>query len=153
MKQLIYGLSLTALLGITSIVSLPETASAQANRKCAAAISRAKAKIKSVRNVRIPEVRSFDISDQYISFPSRRPRGYLFAIDGKGASTIIASSNFLIAISQNIINNCQSVSLVWFGYYSSDVIDVYGLMPNGKVKAFERDFSPKGKLRWGYQNP
>jgi hypothetical protein len=154
MKQLIYGLSLTALLGITSIVSLPETVYAQTNRRCAVAISRAKNKILSVRNVRIPSVKNFDISDRYINFPSSRTRGYFFAINGGGSRTIINSTKLLSGITQNIINNCQSVSLVSFGEYATEENLSFGLMPNGEIKEFECDYpnSETGKVNWGYIN-
>jgi hypothetical protein len=154
MKQLLYGLSLTAILGMTSIVSLPETTSAQTNRKCSAAISRAKAKISSIRRARLREVRSFDISEEYINFPSGRPLAYSFGIvgveDRPGRPSPIPA-RFFTETSQDIINNCKSVSLVQFGEYQTDLIIRFGLMRNGKVKHFKCDDSRPERLNWGYQ--
>ena len=148
MKQLLYGLSLTALLGVTSIVSLPETISAQTNRQCSAAISRAKAKIRAVRNTSV-RVEKDDISRSYNDFPAGRPLAYAFLIKGEGRYTVLNSTKFLTQISQNIINNCQFVSLVVFAWDNTgDPGANFGLMPDGKVKLFE--CTSRENVGWGY---
>ncbi|PSB01105.1 hypothetical protein C7B64_20010 [Merismopedia glauca CCAP 1448/3] len=92
-----------------------------------------------------------DISSGYTDFPAGRPLEYSFFIAGEGWNNILSSFKLLTAISQNMINNCQSVSLVTFGpdvNTDAPIFDSFGLMPNGKVKLFE--CTSREDVGWGY---
>ena len=84
-----------------------------------------------------------------------RPNEYEFGLRGD----VLRSPETLNTLATQIINNCDSVSSVSFGAWQTDWIQIYGLMPNGKVSMFECPLppgsSPPGpeddryKLVWG----
>ena len=91
---------------------------------------------------------NYKISNLYIDFPSGRPQAYSFTINGKGAANLTSSTNLLTGISQNIISNCQSVSLVRFWRHNTYEEPTFGMMSDGKIKEF-RECGNGGGVRIG----
>ena len=151
MRQLI-ATGITAL-NTFAILNLPTLARAEDNHSCIVAINNAQKQIEAGRPLKVT-IRTFDISKGYPDHPKNRPNSYVFAMKGEGASTVIRSPKFMKAITTNVIQNCGSVSIVRIAVWESDNVATFGLLPGGKVDAFqcvESQGRNSPKLSWGQE--
>jgi hypothetical protein len=119
-------------------------------RQCLRAVATAQKKVGQVKQVRVLQPQKINISGIYQDFPSGRPDQYQFRLVGKGVATVLYSPKFMQAISQDLISQCTTVSLVTFGEYQTDWYLSFGLMANNKLEAFQC-VEPGVKLKWGEQ--
>ncbi|MDJ0724203.1 MAG: hypothetical protein QNJ38_03740 [Prochloraceae cyanobacterium] len=104
------------------------------------------------------KVESSEILNQnYPYHPKGRPNNYKLVISGDEANAVMNNDILLNSLATQIINNCDSISLVRFNLYFTGYILEYGLMPDGTVKKFQ---CPAGfkigepyprPLEWGEQ--
>lgn len=80
-----------------------------------------------------------NITKEYLGqMPRNRPWSYTYSFEGESNSIerVFASPRFMNVISSRIIQNCSSVSLVFFNRYASGRYVAYGLIQNEGVKKF-----------------
>ena len=137
---------------ILVVLSLPSSLRAEEPKNCRSAIDNAQKQIKAGRPLKVT-IRTFDISKSYPDYPKNRPTSYMFSMKGQGTSTVMRSPKFMKAIATNVIQNCGSVSIVRIAVWETDDVATFGLLPGGKVDAFEclqpdRD-AFDSRLAWG----
>lgn len=120
-------------------------------RECQSEIEAAAKMIEDGRNVRVLDVTQRDFSDRYSEgYPSEASFSLDFRMEGRAAADIMHSPQFMNNISANIIESCQSVSLVEFSVSQTDWASVYGLI-DGSVLPFScigsGDYT--GEISWG----
>ncbi|MGL5794777.1 MAG: hypothetical protein ACRC2R_09205 [Xenococcaceae cyanobacterium] len=119
-------------------------------RKCRAAIIAAKNRIENGRQIKIVYFDRRNLSSTYPDYPKNRPYQYVFGMEGAATNSIMNSSVLVKSVATQIINSCNSVSLVSFGPYATGWQETNGLMPDGSVKSFGcNDFNEY--LKWGKQ--
>jgi len=137
MRQLTAGfLSLTALLGLTIPVQAQEMAAPPVTPSCNAALATAQKRIETGGEIEVRVHRS-DVSASYTDYPLNRPAEYTFAFQGTAELTIINSPKFMTALATDVVQACETVSLVTFTVAGTDYMHLLGLMPGGEVKAFD----------------
>lgn len=120
-----------------SLIALPLQAQSVSKRSdCTATVASVQKYITNGRNVEVT-VDISDISSEYSDYPDNRPYKYLFVLQGKASDSILNSPKFMKIIATKIISNCESVSLVQFIEYRTDVFMSIGLMPRGNIEYFE----------------
>jgi hypothetical protein len=125
-------------------------------KECDRAVAAAKSKLQKINKLQFLAVRQFKLSQSGASDrPPNRPLMYSIVLDGRGGESIMYSPKMMQNISAELIFRCQSVAAVSFGMKDSDWTQMFGLMNNGKVQAFECVDLPKEKynreLAWGTQ--
>lgn len=156
------------LFSLVNITTLPTTVKAQvpfysSNVECNKAVANAKSRLRKIPNVLIEDTYTKNLNQLYSDFPKKRPIEYIFYLTGTkrkgrivetGINKVTYSEQFMKNISQDIISKCGSVGAVSFGTVLAPGCGItFGLMPNGKIKAFEYvdeyvDF-PSRPLKWG----
>jgi len=122
--------------------------------KCAAALRVATNKITRGRNIKVGKIlKKNDIPYTYKDYPKNRPFSYDITLHS--GTSIYELNKLLQPISTDIIQNCNSVSIVSFNDGNESSV-TFGLMKGGIVEKFKQecsevfgDISPK-KLPWGY---
>jgi hypothetical protein len=125
-------------------------------KECDRAVAAAKSKLQKINKLQFLAVRQLNLSQSSGSDrPPNRPLMYSIILDGYGGESIMYSPKMMQNISTELIYRCQSVAAVLFGMKDSDWTQMFGLMNNGKVQAFECVDLPKEKynreLAWGTQ--
>jgi hypothetical protein len=125
-------------------------------KECDRAVAAAKSKLQKINKLQFLAVRQLKLSPSGASDrPPNRPLMYSIVLDGRGGESIMYSPKMMQNISTELIFRCQSVSAVSFGMKNSDWTQMFGLMNNGKVQAFECVDLPREKynreLVWGTQ--
>ena len=100
--------------------------------ECSEAIASVEQQLQTVHQTTI-ELSQMNDNNASITPFEDRPNQYKFGLRG----SVLQSPETLNTLATQIINNCNSVSSVSFGAWQSDMIQIYGLMPDGKVKVFE----------------
>ncbi|MFK0735602.1 MAG: hypothetical protein ACFKPT_05050 [Gloeotrichia echinulata GP01] len=148
-------------LSLVNILTCPTTVNAQTQTTvCRGAIANAKTRVQRIPNVLIEQVWTRNNNELYSNVPTGRPLEYIFYLTGPkrngliveaGIKKIENSPQFIKGISQEIINNCSSVSSVSFGSVLAPGCSItFGLMSDGAVKAFQDvDASDGRQLKWG----
>jgi hypothetical protein len=121
-----------AMLSASPATAQPSLSSAT----CSIALRDAQNRITQGRNVRTVAY-EVDMTGWYTNAPAERPDGYIFALGGPAAESILNSTQFMQAISADIIGRCPSVSLVKFTLEDTDWVVAYGLTALGRVSLFE----------------
>ncbi|MFM7369497.1 MAG: hypothetical protein ACKO2Z_17255 [Sphaerospermopsis kisseleviana] len=148
-------------LTITNIMLLFSSSAQAQNRKpsveCNAALQRTKKQIQKNRKVKVVYTSQENISQHYKhdkNYPKNRPISYGFALTSPATLSVLNSDKFLTRIAKDIIDNCSSISIVYFGEYQTDHFESYGLLENNDVGRFkcilESDPRARKKLDWGY---
>ncbi|WP_019504869.1 hypothetical protein [Pleurocapsa sp. PCC 7319] len=122
------------------------------NKICEDAIASVEGQLKADHQLTI-EI-SETINHSYPDGPEGRPNQYRLGIRGNAANSVMESDVLLNSLATQIINNCNSISLVSFGVYQTDYILDYGLISKGKVEKFQcpEDFDGlpyKRDFQWG----
>jgi hypothetical protein len=144
---------------LVTTMTLPKTSKAQdSNVECKKAVANAKTRLQTIPNVLIEQVWTRNNSDAYANLPQGRPIEYIFYLTGPkrkgnivetGIKNLENSPQFMKNISQDIISKCGSVSAVTFGSVLAPGCGMtFGLMDDGKIKAFE-DVDVPRPLKWG----
>jgi hypothetical protein len=125
-------------------------------KECDRAVAMAKSKLQKINKLQFLAVRQLKLSQSSGSDrPLNRPLMYSIILDGYGGEKIMYSPKMMQNISTELIYRCQSVAAVLFGMKDSDWTQMFGLMNNGKVQAFECVDLPREKynreLAWGTQ--
>ena len=138
-------LPLFAFTSISAIISTPLVANAN---ECQSAIFYGEQKINGVNNTNI--VFSKTYAHQYSEYPEGRSKDHYFMINGRGVEDRI-SFPLMIDIATRIISSCNSIGVVSFGVYQTDLIRSIGIMWNGQIEFFEC-ISPEENRDedWGY---
>ncbi|MBD2138356.1 hypothetical protein H6F32_12300 [Anabaena sp. FACHB-1237] len=147
------------LFALVNITTLPTTVKAQdSNVECKKAVANAKSRLRKIPNVLIENTYTKNLNELYSDFPKKRPLEYIFYLTGTkrkgnivetGIKKLENSPQFMKNISQDIISKCGSVGAVTFGTVLAPGCGItFGLMPNGKIKAFE-DVDVNRPLKWG----
>lgn len=141
------------------IVTLPSqaaiTAQGSSDRNpqgCNAALASARRRINQGRNITITTI-DLNLAEEYEGYPVNRPRGYGFRLGGPAAESVMNSSQFLRSISTDLINSCESASLVHFNLDRTDWNVIYGLFEGNRVEGFQcTEAGEIGGRRtpWGY---
>lgn len=137
------------------LLSLPVQAQKNQRRGetsgCAMALQAAKNKITKGRRVNVVEItKKNEIPQIYKKYPIDRPFSYTFGLSGSGTNSILKSTKMLITISTEIIRNCQTISIIYFGEYPGDNIVAFGITGQNKVKNFPCYDKRDRTLPWGY---
>lgn len=147
-----YKFIATGLVTLNSLLFLAMPLQAQEikeKKDCTATISKAQRIIEAGRSIQVL-FSTQDISELYPDHPVNRPYRYVFTMQGSANRSILSSPKFMKSIATNIINQCNSISLVTFGLYASDVDSSIGLMPNGSVNFFDCLEAGTGRgVTWG----
>lgn len=137
MRQLMAGfLSLTALLGLTPPLQAQEMVSPPVTPSCTATLTNAQKRLESGRQLKVG-VTSNDVTQSYADHPSNRPFEYTFVLRGPANRAVMHSPKFIATIATDVIQACETVSLVTFVVADTDHMYLLGLMPNGQVEAFD----------------
>ncbi|NES19734.1 MAG: hypothetical protein F6K41_12590 [Symploca sp. SIO3E6] len=104
---------------------------------CQAAIQAVTAKLRDEQNIEIVSVTKRDVSEIYSDYPKERPGGYFITMRGNQVINLLNSPQLMSILTTQIIDNCETASLVMFGFPNSDFTVPLGLMPNGTVQPFE----------------
>jgi len=104
---------------------------------CQAAIQSVRAILKNKHNIKTASVTKRDMSEVYSDHPQGRPGGYFIAMRGTQVINLLNSPQLMSILATRIIDNCETTSLVIFGFPNSDYTVLLGLMPNGNVQPFE----------------
>lgn len=112
---------------------------------CHQKVSQARNEINNVKNGNLESIFS-EVNDSPIR---GKPYQIVFVLGGDGQSDVLSSPQFMLRISDYLIQNCSNVSSVLFSSNSSGWQDVYGIV-NGRVSGFICvDHAPNHVLRWG----
>jgi hypothetical protein len=137
----------------------PTTEMDRVSEECEAAIVSAVSRIQERRTLDVEVVRR-NHAESYPDGPSDRPFNYSFSVTGASARIVTDSPRFMNSISTNIINNCETVSMVRFMAFTPPDTrfpfrrlrgeGVYGLIDTDRITEFlpmapSRDL----ELRWG----
>jgi hypothetical protein len=114
--------------------------------ECNSAIANTKNQLENGRQLQVANSEMYQVS--YSDRPENRPNGYLFAMEGAAVESVLSSPVFLNTLAEQVINSCNSVSLVTFGLNYSDYVVSLGLMPNGKVELFQCPADFEGHPYW-----
>lgn len=144
------------LLGMTSCLASPlstqRLAAQPANpARCQASVARAINRLNNVSNVQVQgRLQQSNLSQYYEDAPPQRPTGYFLYVAGNGDATVMRSTQFLTAISQDILRQCSDVGLVTISVYRTDWSRAFGVLKDGQVQEF-RCIEPgiKPKSKWG----
>lgn len=81
--------------------------------------------------------------------PADRPASLLLALGGSGQASILSSPQFMLSLSQEVIQYCSAISSVQFSSDSSGWHDIYGLI-DGEVTGFNCvELQGDLELNWG----
>ena len=105
--------------------------------KCSEAIAEVEQQLQTVHQTKI-ELSQMNDNNASITPFEDRPNQYEFGLRGD----VLQSPETLNSLATQIIDNCDSVSSVSFGAWQSDMIQIYGLIPDGKVSMFECPLPP-----------
>ena len=146
--------AITAITLLASNLPITQAQSVKQSSKCAVTLQSVKNKIKQGRRITIVRVSKDNISEEYQSYPKNRPHSYYFLLQGAAANSVLESSQFLTALSKNIITSCSDVSQITYALDASDYWRTFGLMSGNKVNEFKYiKASPTDnnlpKLPWG----
>lgn len=133
----------------------PQTSRPGPNR-CEQALGAAQTKLYQVGQLDSLKTTLVQTGDRYPDHPPARPQGYEFLMVGRGGYTILADVPLMRAISQAILANCPTVSLVSFLAHPEGV-GTFGLVNNQVqlfdcYEAYDLRLSPNSKPPWGYDS-
>lgn len=120
--------------------------------QCLTVVQTAQSKLQNGRNLSV-RMRTIDQSEHRDDFPTNRPIAVQLIMDGTTTASVMRSSQLMKSISTNIIQNCQSVSVVIFGVNRSGWHTTFGLFDQGRIEEFQCFEFVRGKeMPYGYQN-
>lgn len=130
----------------------------QPSQNCQSALTAALDQLERARNMKQIFVSDHDVSQTYSNYPDGRSQGYVFAMEGAAARSVMNSPKLMMSLSRTIIQSCNSVGMVTFAIHRSDWGYTIGLISDGQISFFEcaEDFgiNPEDTgqgLKWGIQ--
>jgi hypothetical protein len=130
------------------------------SEQCEAAIVSAVSRIQERRTLDV-EVTRRNHAEGYPDGPSDRPFNYSFSVTGASARIVTDSPRFMNSISTNIINNCETVSMVSFLAFTPPERPrfpfrrlrgegIFGLIDTDRISEFSCEPPQRGReLPWG----
>ncbi|MCT7981703.1 hypothetical protein NG796_00190 [Laspinema sp. A4] len=113
---------------------------------CHQSLSEVKNTLNNVPNTFISRI---ILENNALSPLATRPNELVVLVGGPGQRTILSSVEFMQNISDQLIQNCETVSAVKLASNNSGWHHVFGLI-NGRVQTFECiDSGPGVQLKWG----
>lgn len=135
------------------------------SEECKSAIASVKNQIETAPQSESMQNRQLEVKfseiqkvDYYPNYPEGRPNGYTFGINPDVAlPSLMNSPVFLTNLATQVINSCDTISMVSFGTYQTNSgIRTFGLTSDGRVELFEcpkdyNDYYPNyyRELTWG----
>lgn len=95
-------------------------------RECQAEIDAATETVEGGRDVRVIRVIQRDASDSYSGYPDDASFSLNFMMEGTAVPAVMNSPQFMTIISTDVIDTCQSISLVKFTESQLDQSRIYG---------------------------
>ncbi len=123
-------------------------------KKCRSAIASVEKQLKTNHQLKI-NISLINKHKYYPEHPQGRPNIYGFSMSGDAARSVMSSPVLINSLAKQIINNCNSISVVSFNIYQTDITQYYGLVSDNKVDSFKcpKDYDdypiyPR-ELSWG----
>lgn len=91
------------------------------------------------------------LENDYLDRPQGRPNIYELTLGGNAANSLMNTDTLVNSLATEIINGCDSISLVRFHLEKTHYVLDYGLMSNGKVKKFQ--CPPDYRIEEPYRRP
>lgn len=124
------------------LIQTPESVS----NACHQSLSQAKNNINNVRNAFLYGIK---VENNPLSPVRGKPNELVLVVGGPGEDTILSSGELMQTISEQLIQNCGTISSVKIGSNNSGWHHVFGLI-NGRVQIFDCiEAGPGNPLRWG----
>ena len=105
-------------------------------RRCETVVADAANVIEDGRSAQVVDIMAIELVELYSDYPADAPIGVILRLEGTAAADILSSSQFMNTVSDQVITQCQPVSLVEFQMNDTDWSEVYGLVRD-EVVAFE----------------
>lgn len=113
---------------------------------CHQSLSQVKNPINNVTNTFVSQL---IVENNSLSPLTTRPNELVLVLGGPGQGTILSSGELMQNISEQLIQNCETLSSIKIASNNSGWHHVFGLI-NGRVQTFECiDAGPGNQLRWG----
>lgn len=113
---------------------------------CHQSLSQVKTNVNNVRNAFLYGIK---VENNSLSPVRGRPNELVLMVGGPGEDSILSSGELMQNISEQLIQNCGTVSSVKIASNNSGWHHVFGLI-NNRVQSFECiDAGPGNQLRWG----
>ncbi len=133
-------------------LGLPAAYAQTESQDCAVTVMEVRNDLERGRDLQVVLAQSQEITVQ--DYPAGRPLSYQFIIEGSATRDVMASPQFLQALSTRIINSCASAGTVAFGVYRTGWSEQYVYMGEGLVERSrcvtpDRN-QPNRRLAWGY---
>ena len=117
--------------------------------QCQAALNEATNTVEEVPSVQMSTMDIRSLAEEYSDFPAERAHGVYIGIEGQAAINVLNSPQLLTSISSQLIEECDSVSMIKFAIHQTDWNVVFGLV-DGSVLSFECIEPSLGRIRqWG----
>lgn len=123
--------------------------SRSAEAQCAIGLRAARSRLESGRRV-TAEISDYDLSDGSDEYLAERSFEYSFSLSGPAAESVMNSPVLMRAISTDIIEQCPSTGAVTFVLSGTDWVEMFGLMNNGQVEAFQCLDPDVDRVPWGW---
>lgn len=143
---LVMAIQPSEILGFDEFPSNLKQSQETIQQQCNAVVQAATARFGSIRNVRVANFETIDLSERYRNYPANAPVGVMFALEGRAVDDVLNSPRLMTDISSQIIAGCTPVSWVQIGLYQSSAYAIFGLI-NGGVSAF-RTCIDESSPRW-----
>lgn len=135
-SNLASGLILFSLMLTGNLSISPEKSLAQSvNIPCRDALLNAASTIENGRNVRVANLRSYELSSNYRNYPRESPVAVLYVLEGRATEDILASGQFMTILANRITEACPFIGLVEFGLNQSSWREAFGKV-NGQMTYF-----------------
>lgn len=126
----------SSLLLTGNLFILPEKSLAQSSSTtCRDALFNASTTIENGRSVRVVNLRSYELSNNYRNYPRESPIAVLYVLEGRATEDILASDQFMTILANRITEACSSIGLVEFGLNQSSWREAFGKV-NGQMTYF-----------------
>lgn len=117
--------------------------------RCQVALDEATNTVEEVPSVQMSTMDIRSLAEEYSDFPAERAYGVYIGIEGQAAINVLNSPQLLTSISSQLIEECDSVSMVKFAMHQTDLNVIFGLV-GGSVLSFECTEPSPGRItQWG----
>jgi hypothetical protein len=146
------GIAAMQALWLIAPPSLAQENQVELDSQCLSIVQKAQSRLQEGRNLSV-QIRTVDQSEYQEDSPENRPILVRLVMDGTAAASVMNSSQLMKSISTEVIQHCESVSVVVFGVNCSGWHTTFGLFDQGRVKEFQCFEYVRGKkMPYGYQN-
>lgn len=125
----------SASLGFDAFPSDLKQSQESVQQQCNASVQSAMTRFENIRNVRVANFETIDLSERYRNYPPNSPVGVIFSLEGRAVNDVLNSPRLMTDISNQIITGCPPIGWVQIGLYQSSAYAIFGLI-NGNVTAF-----------------